>query len=462
MKTRLIVVLTLFFVMFVSLSLNVASCDGTNASNSVLTVSVEGEITMATETMMEDALSTAEAGGTRLVIVKLNTPGGEVSSVQKIMDLFENSKIPIAAFVCPPGATAWSGGTYVLMASHIAIMASGTTIGSCQPVLSTGQIINASKYLNAYASLMIHHARLHNRNETIAGLFVTKNINLGPEDALESHVIELIANDIHSLLEKLEGFTLIRFETELGTLVWKLVPNNEAQNYSFVQKLTFNNISDAKIGEYKPGIQTMFLEFLLNPLISSLLLIMGMFLLFIGFKTPGFGTEIAGGICVFLALIALGAIGITPGAVLLFALGALLILAEIKTHIGVLAISGAVCMVLGSLLLFPSPNWLIYYKISEQIQQFLVAVSIGVSLLFAFIVYKVAEAKRRRVVTGSEALIGAHGIAVSDIKPKGEVRVLGEFWQAKTEDKAIRKGEKVEVVRRDGMFLVVKSIKEKV
>lgn len=84
------------------------------------------------------------------------------------------------------------------------------------------------------------------------------------------------------------------------------------------------------------------------------------------------------------------------------------------------------------------------------------------SIFFAFLVYKVAEAKRRKIKTGAEALMGAHGVAVSDLKPKGEIRVLGEFWQAKSEDKWVRKGQEVEVVGMDGLFLFVKAAKEKV
>ncbi|MFQ6064421.1 MAG: nodulation protein NfeD [Candidatus Bathyarchaeia archaeon] len=463
MKTQLGGGFTLLCITLTLFSFNAVFCDKPSASNSVLMISVNSEITMATATLLKDALSMAQATVARLVILKMNTPGGEATSMQNIMDLFEGSEIPICAFVYPPGASAWSAGTYIIMSSHIAAMASGTTIGSCQPVSGiSGEPISASKYLNAYAALMVHHAQLHSRNETAARLFVLQNINLGPSEALKEHVVELAVNDANTLLERLEGFTLLHLRSEPETLIWKLVPNNDVQNYEFIRKLTFENISKAEKIEYTPGIQIAFLDILLNPLVSSLLLVVGIFLLLTGVKTPGYGAEIAGGVCIFLALIAFGAIGITPGAVILFVVGALLVLAEIKTHIGVLAISGAICVILGSLLLFPSPRWLIYHQVSVQIRQFLVTVSICMSIFFAFLVYKVAEAKRRKIKTGAEALIGAHGVAVSDLEPTGEIRVLGEFWQAKSEDKAIRKGREVEVVGMEGLFLIVKATREKV
>jgi membrane-bound serine protease (ClpP class) len=450
------------FLLLLLLALNVAYCDAQQTAGSVLLVSINSEITVATTAMMNDVFGIAEARGVRLVIVRLNTPGGEVGAVKDIMDLFEASTIPVCAFVYPPAATAWSGGTYVLMASDIAAMASATTIGSCQPVYSTGQPINYSKYMNAYTALMKHHARLHSRNETVAELFVTQNINVGPEEALKDHVIEVIADDVDALLKKLESLTLVQLRGKAGTLVWKLLPNQEAESIEGFQKLTFNDLGETGKVEYTPGVGVMVQEFLFNPLVCSLLLILGLFILLTGLHTPGYGTEIVGVLCLLLALLGLGAIGITMSAVVLFAVGSLLIVAEIKTHIGVLAMSGVVCLVIGSLLLFPSPQWLLYYKVSEQIRNVLLGVSLFVSFFFTFLVYKVAKARRLKVVTGAEALIGAFGVVVSELKPKGEVRVRGEFWQAKTEQKPIRKGEKVEVVDREGLFLIVRSVKEKV
>jgi len=450
-----IILLTLFLLF--TLLAAIGNCS--NGVNSVLRVNVTGEITVATTTMISDALRLAEAQNVRLVIVTLNTPGGEVGAVQDIMNLFDNSTIPIVGFVYPPGATAWSGGTYILMATHVAVMASGTTIGSCQPVNSAGQPIDFTKYLNALTALMQNHAILHNRNATMAGLFVTENANLGPADAYRFHVVEILADNTGSLLSQLENFVLVHVEETSGLMVWRLVPAGNAQNYT--SPLSFGNISQATITDYTPGIQVVFLSFLLNPIISSLLLIVGVFLFFIGLKTPGWGAEIAGGVAIFLALIGFEAIGITIGAVFLFALGAILIIAELKTHIGVLAISGAICMIIASLLLFPSPQWLLYYQVSQQIQAGLVIFTIVMATLFSFIVYKAAKARLSKVKTGREALIGARGVVVTDLAPKGEIRVSGEFWHARAESGAIPKGETVEVVRMEGLFLIVKPVKEK-
>ena len=449
-------ILTIILTVFIVIGLSSNLVNSSNDADVILRVNINGEITAATTTMINDALKLAEAQQAHLIVVTINTPGGEVDAVKNIMNLFDNSNIAICCFVYPPGATAWSGGTYVLMASHVAAMASGTTIGSCQPVLSTGELISQSKYVNALAALMENHASLHSRNETMTKLFVTENANLGSGKALQFHVVDFVADDIPTLLRKLEGFTLVRFEVTSGSNLWKLIPSDNAQNYSY--RISFSNISQGNIVDYAPGIQPILFSILLNPLVSSLLLIVGIFLLFIGIKTPGYGAEITGTVCLVLALIAFGVVGISLGAVVLFALGIVLIVAELKIHVGMLALSGAICMVVASLLLFPSPQWLIYHGVIQQIQEVLVIVAVAMASLFSFIVYKVAKARLSKVKTGKEALIGARGIAVSDLKPKGEIRVVGEFWQAKAKDEEIKKGEVVEVIGLEGLFLIVRRV----
>lgn len=430
-------------------------------SNLVLVADVNGEITMATRDLVEDVLKVAEKADARLIVIRLNTPGGEVESVQKIMGLIESSEIPVCTFVYPPGSSAWSGGTYILMASHIAAMASGTTIGSCQPVFPTGEVINASKYVNALTALIVHHARLHSRNETAAELFVKENLNLGPEEALRGHVVELLADDIESLLYKLEGLSLLQCRTENGTTRWMLVSSKEAQKYDYVKRFDFDGISQATLDEYTPGLSYFFLSILYNPFVCSLLLIVGLFSLLLGIKTPGYGAELVGAICIFLALISFGVIGIEPAALVLFILGVSLIIAELKTGVGMLALGGALCIVMGSLMLFPSPKWLMYTGMIREIQTGLVTVAVAAAVAFAFIVYKVAQTKKVKVKTGAETLIGAVGYAVTDLKPKGHIRVLGEFWQARCLNGEIMKGEEVKVLGIEGLTLLVKRVEEK-
>ena len=162
------------------------------------------------------------------------------------MNDFNDSPIPVLVWVTPSGATAWSGGTYILMASHIAVMASGTTIGSAQPVLSTGEVLNESKYINALSGLMRDNARLHSRNETVAQQFVTENINLGPEEALRLQVIDFAADTLQSLLSQLESYTLVLSTTPIGTSVWKLIPSGSLGSAPYSKSFDFSGISQAR------------------------------------------------------------------------------------------------------------------------------------------------------------------------------------------------------------------------
>ena len=424
---------------------------------SVLVVRISSDISQPTVELVSRSIAEASAGGARLIVYELNTPGGDVGSVTKIMNDFNSSPIPVVVWVTPSGATAWSGGTYILMASHIAVMASGTTIGSAQPDTSTGQVLNDSKFINALSGLMVNNARLHSRNETIAQEFITKNINLGPEEALRYHVIEFAADTLQSLLSQLEPYTLILTPTGSGTSAWKLVMSNSIGGYTYTQSYDFSGMSQASSYTYNPGISIMLLQVVSNPLIATVLFLVGLYAVVIGFKTPGFGLEIAGGLMVFLALLGYGIIGINAAAILLFVLGIALTLIEIKTHIGIFALAGIGVIILGSFLAFPLPGWeLLSARAVTSARQTLVAVALVMSGMFGVVVYKVAQARRMKVKVGPEQFTGKMGIAVSVLSPRGEVRVEGQTWKAESVMGTVKEGESVEIVGREGLILRVK------
>jgi len=429
----------------------------TAAQGTVLVVRISSEISRPTEELVRRSIQEAQIGGARLIVYQLNTPGGELGSVTDIMNDFSNSPVPVVVWVSPSGATAWSGGTYILMAAHIAVMSSGTTIGSAQPVLSTGEVLNQSKYINALSALMRDNARLHNRNQTIAQQFVTRNINLGPEEALRDHVIEFAADSLESLLSDLEPYTLVLSRTEIGTSVWKLVPTNTVGGLTYTKSYDFSGISQATQYNYEPGISIQLLVFLSNPLIATVLFLAGMYLVIIGFKTPGYGAEIAGAVMVFLALLGYGIIGINIAAMLLFVLGIILTLIEIKTHIGVFALAGIGMIIIGSFLAFPLPGWeLLSAKAIESSRQTLISVALVMSVIFGLVVYKVAQTRRMKVKGGPEQLIGMRGTAFSPLTPRGEISVEGQIWKAESLEGHVKTGEAVEIVGREGLILRVK------
>ena len=431
------------------------ACAGAEGGR-VLAVVLDVAITGATAEMISDALEIAQRMDVSLVVVRANTPGGEVNAVKRIMDMFEASPIPVCLFVHPPGASAWSGGTYLMMASHVAAMASGTSIGSAQPILSTGELINETKTVNALTALMVNHAVFHGRNRTAAREFVASNLNLGPEEALRYGVIELIADDIPTLLLRLSELTLVMVQSEGGSSTWRLVTEAEAGGLTATKLFSFSDLAGAEVVKYQPGIQAGLLQILFDPLVSSIMFTLGFFMVFIGIQTPGLGMEFVGGLFLLLSLMAFQVIGVESTVLLLFAAGFTLILAELQTGIGFLGLAGAICIILGSFVLFPSPHWLLAPEVSRRIQYTLVATSTVLCVFFGFLVYKVAQAKRLRAWTDPGLVEESKGVATTDLSPYGEVRVLGERWRARVEDGPVERGREVLVIGREGLLLLVR------
>jgi len=423
--------------------------------NKVLVARIDSDITAATTGMVDDVLSLASSMSVRLIVFEVDTPGGEVNAVRNIMDSFESSSIPICVYVYPIGATAWSGGTYLLASSHIAAMASGTTIGSAQPVSSTGQLLNDTKYINALIALMVNHADYHGRNMTVAEMFVKRNLNIGPAEALRYGVVEFIADDLKTLLGKISEKVLVKTETVEGVGRWLLVDARDS-NYEYGVRYGLSDLDMAEIVYYTPGVQTLFLQIVLNPLASSIMFILGFSLLLTGLHAPGVGAELAGGILLLISLLAFQIVGIEPMIVLLFTVGLALIVAELKTHIGILGLGGVICLILSSFLLFPSPQWLIAPEVSYGIRNTLVAVSLTLSAFFAVLVWKVAQARRLRVKTGYESIVGQKGMTTTRLAPEGEVRFQGDNWRARSTTGIVEKNVEVIVEGRDGLKLLVK------
>ena len=217
----------------------------------ILFIRISGELTDTTKNYVQNTLNVAKYRGSRLVIISLDTPGGYVDSTERMMTLLDKSEIPVAIFVDP---RAISGGTYLLMAGHIAVMKSGSQIGSCQPVTGTGEPVTETKYVNYLTGLMRSHAWLHSRNETAAELFVTENLNLHAEEALHYKVIDFIAESPQDLSSELTSYVLVKYQEE-EALRFTLVKREEIGKYDVDQSWDFENIDKATIREFRSTIE---------------------------------------------------------------------------------------------------------------------------------------------------------------------------------------------------------------
>jgi len=214
--------------------------------NEILVVSINGMLTDSTVSLVQNAVNIATYRGSRLIVLVLDTPGGYVSSVERIMTTIDESEVPVVVFV---EHRAVSGGTYTLMSSHIAVMKSSSQIGSCQPVTETGEPVTDSKYINYLNELMRNHAWLHTRNETAAQLFIKENLNLNGEQAFRYKVADLIADDLEDLLGKLDKYVLVRYrEGESKRFVF--TEKEDASQYEAIRMWNFENISQAVVRRY--------------------------------------------------------------------------------------------------------------------------------------------------------------------------------------------------------------------
>lgn len=400
----------------------------------VLLVRLEETITPASYEAVKEAISYSSQAGAGAIVLQLNTPGGLVDSMMGIMDAIAASNTPFIGYVYPEGAKAWSAGTYILLATHLAAMAPHTVIGSAQPVTSTGAPVNDTKVINALAKLAMERARMHGRNETAAELFVRRNLNLGAEEAHRQGVVEILAKSLPELLEAADGRVV---KTALGEVKLKT--------------------RGASVLEFSPSLKVKVLRVVSEPMVGYMLFTFGFMAIFFGLMAAMYPMLITGAILMILGLIGLGMAQVDLGAILLFSLGFVLLLVEALTPgFGLFGTSGIICILLGSFLFLSlSPEkWVVS---QEWILSFLMAIvaTAGVFLAFvAFVAFKVLRARRRPPVHGEG--VGEIAEAMDDVQAGGEGFVMwrGEVWKARFQD-AAKRGDKVVIIRKEGpLFLV--------
>jgi membrane-bound serine protease (ClpP class) len=402
----------------------------------VLWLEVSGFIGPATAEHVEAAVAHVGRGGYSAILLTLDTFGGAVDSTFRITDAMQASPVPTMAFVFPAGKQALSAGTFILMAADLAGMAPFTIIGSAQPVVG-GSPTNETKIVNFLVERMSGFARLHGRNVTQATRFITHNDNLSPEAALSRGVIEVMASTLEEFLQRAHGRTV-----------------------NTLQGPRTLDTGGATLEKFDPSIRTGILRILSEPVISSLLLSIGILSVILGLTSPGWGAEIVGLILILLGLIGQG-FNVNLGALALTAIGAILLVYEVYSPgFGIIGIGGIITLGIGMSLLVTQPPGELLVS-TEFLASFLRAMAIslaGVGGFFAFVIYKAAGAQRAKRVFEPIPL-NATGRAVDDLEPEriGYVVVRGEYWRAKS-GVAIKARQKVRVVgKEDGVLLVEPS-----
>jgi membrane-bound serine protease (ClpP class) len=408
-------------------------------SSSVILVEFTDTIDQATVEIMSDSLNVAQANDAQAVILLLNTPGGGLDETFTIAEMIKESNIPVIGYVYPSGATAWSAGTFILLSTPLAAMADHTIIGSCQPIetsLEGTRFINDSKIINALVEWLQERATMYGRNETLAKLFITENRNVNATVALDSGAIEVVASSIAQLLDDIDGRNIT---TATGTVTL--------------------HTKDAEQIRYTPSIQIQLLKLISNPLLTSLLLMLGIFALLVGISAPGYGAEVFGVIAILISLIGSG-FSISTVAIIFIIIGCLLLAVEIFVipGFGVVGIGGIICLIIGSIFLipnYPTRRWLISGDYMNEALIIMLVVIVLFAVFFAFLLYKVLQIRKKKSPIGK--FTGETAMTIEQITPEknGFIRYKGEYWQAKS-DTVIEKNTKVVIIDKDETTLIVR------
>jgi len=401
----------------------------------VLVGHIKDEINPITARYVDRVVSDAEADNAAAVVFVIDTPGGLIDSTYQITARFLSSRVPIVTFVAPPGARAASAGTFITMAGHVAAMAPSTNIGAAHPVDSSGGDIEGDlrlKVENDTVAHIVNIAKARGRNEQWAEDAVRKSVSARVDEAVALKVVDLQANDVPDLLAKIDGRTVTTTAGSV-TLATKNAPVIE-DGLNPIEAL---------------------LHFVVDPQIAVLLFTLGTYGIIFELSNPGLiFPGIVGVIAIILALFSFGTLDANGAGVALMVFAILLFVAEIKVQAhGLLTAGGVAALVIGLIIVFP-PFRPTFPGVRQSVEPLIVVFVAGLTALFFGVALRTAL-RPLPVASGASLLLGAVGVAKTDVAPRGIAHVAGEDWTVVSEGGEIAKGGAVRVKRVDGVRLIV-------
>ncbi|HWX94340.1 MAG TPA: nodulation protein NfeD [Terriglobales bacterium] len=410
----------------------------TSASAEVVKIVINDTIQPITEEYIGRAIAEAHAKNAQALLIEINTPGGLVSSTRDIIEKITASPVPVIVFVTPTGSRAGSAGIFILEAADIAAMAPGTNAGAAHPVLLVGPVTIKTddemkrKIENDSAALMRSVTSKRNRNIEAAESAVRESKSYTEQEALSQHLIDYVASSDDDLFRQIQGKPFKRFNGDSVTL----------------------NLAGQAVQPFGMTLKQRILDYLMDPDVAFVLLAIGLLALYVEFNHPGAivpGT--LGVIFILLAGFALNLLPVRFAALALIATSFALFGLEAKfvTH-GFLTTCGIVLLSLGGLLLVdaPIPEMRVHFATA-------LAVSAPLGIITAFLMTIALKARRNKVVTGAQGLIGEVGTAQSALAPTGKILVHGEIWNA-VSSSPVANGSKVVVRKVDGLQLEVAPV----
>jgi membrane-bound serine protease (ClpP class) len=382
-----------------------------------------------------EALERADRESAAALVIELDTPGGLMTSTREMTEAMLAARTPVVAWVAPSGAQAASAGFFLLMAADFAAMSPATNTGAAHPVGGGGETLEGvlGKKIEQDAAATIRAlAARRGRPVELAESAVVESLSFTADEALAKGLIDLVAPDLGALVAGLDGRA---FEKPAGTA------------------RTLRLAGATIVRDEMPPLRRL-LSTLIHPNLAYLLMTLGFLGLYFEFSHPGaILPGVVGGICLLLGLYALSILPVNYAAVGLILLAVGMFIAEVKiTSYGLLTLGGTIALVLGSIMLFKSPDPALRVSLS-----LVVPVALAFALVAALLATLAFRAQKRRPTTGGEGLVGAHAEARTALAPDGKVFVQGEWWNA-TAESPVAAGAEVEVIAVEGMTLRVRPL----
>jgi len=404
-------------------------------SAEILKIAVNDTIQPITEEYIARAIDESQRRNAQAVLIEINTPGGLFESTRHIIEKITASQVPVIVYVAPSGSRAGSAGIFILEAADVAAMAPGTNAGAAHPVMFFGPTQvkpddeMKQKIENDAAALMRSVVSRRGRNVELAESAVRESKSFTEQEALSQHLIDYVASSDDDLFRQIASKPFKRFNGQEAALT----------------------LSGQPVTPFGMTLKELILGYLMDPNLAFILLAIGALGLYAEFNHPG--AVIPGTVGIVFILIAGFALNLLPtrfAALGLILAAFALFAAEAKfaSH-GVLTVGGIALLTLGGLLLVDSPIPEMRVHLFTAL-----AVSIPLGLITAFLMTIALKARRNKLVSGAQGMIGETGIAQTVLSPRGKIFVHGELWDA-VSSSPVSVGQPVVVRRIDGFLLQV-------
>lgn len=394
----------------------------------IVQIPLEGVVDPFVADHITTEIDRAEDADATAVLLTIDTPGGLDSSMREITQAILNAGVPVIGFVSPAGARAASAGTFVLLSAHVAAMAPGTNVGAAHPVGLSGAVAS-EKATNDAAAYIRSLAEANDRNADWAERAVRESVSASAQEALRLGVIDLVANDIPSLLRELDGVTVT------------LGDGSEA---------TLSTTGASIVRQDLSGFQR-FLHALLTPELAFVFFWLGLAFLVTELFVPGGVIGTIGGLMLVASIVALGMLPVQLiGVVLLLASVVFFVLELNHPGLGALAVGGVVCLLLG--------GWFLFEDQARVSPFLIVPVAAGAAAFFLIVVRAAIRMRRSTVEMRDDTLVGKEGVVVNDLAPTGVIQIASEEWTAEAVRGTPVRGDHVRVVAVEGLTLKVEPV----